>query len=207
MEVVTKDGCRLCFRNNQQRPHLHLCISMHPTGTFCVSFLSITACEFGWLKYRKFLVPPHSTFTSSHSLTHKVWRYQPITSNGNKRSVLNYSFGMSNNACRLLFRVGETHWIIQGAGFSFFGGSDVCENLISMQEPSVILSLTLAVTAAAAWVAQKVAGTRVLPVSAGHLHTASVSRKDYRELAAPRPSSPSVCLHHVPRYAGPVPTY
>ena len=114
---------------------------------------------------------------------------------------------MSNNACRLLFRVGETHWIIQGAGFSFLGGSDVCESLISAQEPSAILPLTLAVSAVAAWVAQKVVGTRVLPVSAGHLHTASVSRKDYRELAAPRPSSPSVCLHHVPRYAGPVPTY
>lgn len=55
-----------------------------------------------------------------------------------------------------------------GAGFSFssekrHGGSDVCESLISMQEPSVIAELTLAVTAAATWVAQKVAGTRVPP--------------------------------------------
>lgn len=94
---------------------------------------------------------------------------------------------MSNNACRLLFRVGETHMNNSGAGFSFFKewhcGSDVCESLISMQEPSVILELTLAVTAAATWVAQKVAGTLVLPVSAGLLHTVRVSRKDYREQA------------------------
>lgn len=41
-----------------------------------------------------------------------------------------------------------------------------------MQEPSVIPELTLAVTAAAAWVAQKVAGTRVLPLSVGLLRTA-----------------------------------
>lgn len=68
----------------------------------------------------KILVPPHSRFPeSSRSLAHKVWRYQPITSNGNKRSVLNYSSGMSNNACRLLFRVGETHWIIQGERILF----------------------------------------------------------------------------------------
>lgn len=62
-------------------------------------------------------------------------------------------------------------------------GSDVCESLISMQEASVIPELTLAVTAAATWVAQKVAGTLVLPVSAGLLHTVRVSRKDYREQA------------------------
>lgn len=52
------------------------------------------------------------------------------------------------------------------------GGSDVCESLISLQEPSVIPELTLAVTAAAAWVAQKVARTRVLPLSVGLLCTA-----------------------------------
>lgn len=65
-----------------------------------------------------------------------------------------------------------------------------------MQEPSVIPELTLAVTAAAAWVAQKVARTLVLPVSAGLLHTQSVSRKDNRELAAPCLSSLSVCLQY-----------
>eukprot|EP00064_Thunnus_orientalis_P009018 superscaffoldBa00001114_g9041 len=42
-------------------------------------------------------------------------------------------------------------------------------------EPSVIPALTLAVTATATWVAQKVAGTRVLPVSAGLLHTVRVN--------------------------------
>lgn len=114
---------------------------------------------------------------------------------------------MSNNACRLLFRVGETHWIIQGQDSLSFerlhGGSDVCESLISMQEPSVIPELTLAVTAAATQVAQKVAGTRVLPVSAGLLHTVRVRRKDNRELAAPRLSSPSVCLQYTMCHAAP----
>ncbi|CAB1429901.1 unnamed protein product [Pleuronectes platessa] len=38
-------------------------------------------------------------------------------------------------------------------------GSDVCESLISAQEPSVIPSLTLAVTAAATWMAQKASST------------------------------------------------
>ncbi len=120
---------------------------------------------------------------------------------------------MSNNACRLLFRVGETHWIIQGQDSlsceKWHGGSDACGSLIFMQEPSVIPQLTLAVTAAATRVAQKVAGTRVLPVSAGLLHTARVRRKDYGELAAPCLSSPK-CLftvHHVPRCAGLVPMY
>lgn len=66
----------------------------------------------------------------SHCLTASLTEYggdQTITFNGNKRSALNYSFGMSNNACRLLFRVGETHWIIQGEGFSFLrkGGTMV----------------------------------------------------------------------------------
>lgn len=48
-EVVTKNGFRLCFRNNQQRLHLPLFISACPTGMWRVSFLSITACawEFG----------------------------------------------------------------------------------------------------------------------------------------------------------------
>lgn len=66
-----------------------------------------------------------------------------------------------------------------------------------MAEPSVIPGLTLAVGAAATWVAQKVAGTRVLPISARLLHTGRVSRKDYRELAAPCLSSPSVCLQYI----------
>lgn len=70
------------------------------------------------------------------------------------------------------------------------------ESLISMQEPSVIPELTLAVSAAATWVAQKVAGIRVLPISARLLHTERVSRKDYRELAAPCLSSSSVCLQY-----------
>lgn len=109
---------------------------------------------------------------------------------GSKRSALNYSFGMSNNACRLLFRVGETHWIIQGQGFSFCHtdththphkkwhcGSDVCRSLIWMQELSVIAWLTLAVAAAAAWVAQKV---------------------DSRD---------QFTVHRVPRFAGLVPAY
>lgn len=68
--------------------------------------------------------------------------------------------------------------------------------VISMQEPSVIPELTLAVTAAAAWMAQKVARTLVLPVSAGLLHTQSVSRKDNRELAAPCLRSLGVCLQY-----------
>lgn len=72
-----------------------------------------------------------------------------------------------------------------------------------MQEPSVIPELTLAVTAAATWVAQKVAGTRVLPVSAGLLHTVRVSRKDYRELAAPCLRSPSVCLQYTMCHTAP----
>ncbi len=50
-----------------------------------------------------------------------------------------------------------------------------------MQEPSVTRELTLAVTAVATGVAQKVAGICVLPVSAGLLLTVRVSRKDYRE--------------------------
>lgn len=70
-----------------------------------------------------------------------------------------------------------------------------------MQEPSVIPELTLAVTAAAAWVAQKVARTLVLPVSAGLLHTQSVSRKDNRELAAPCLSPLSVCLQYTTCHA------
>lgn len=94
---------------------------------------------------------------------------------------------MSNNACRLLFRVGETHWIIQGQGFSFclslththtqkwHCGSDVCQSLIWMQEPSVIAWLTLAVAAAAAWVAQKV-DLCFFSVHAGVLHMARVSK-------------------------------
>ena len=81
------------------------------------------------------------------------------------------------------------------------GGTDICESLISVQEPSVTPELTLAVTAAAAWVAQKVAGTRVFPLSAGLLHTVRVSRKDYRELAVPCLSSPGVCLQYTMCYA------
>ncbi|MEQ2300068.1 hypothetical protein AMECASPLE_021536 [Ameca splendens] len=65
-----------------------------------------------------------------------------------------------------------------------------------MQKPSVIPELTLAVTAAATWVAQKVARTCVLPVSAGLLHTSKVSRKDNREMTAPCPSSLCFCLQY-----------
>lgn len=65
-----------------------------------------------------------------------------------------------------------------------------------MLEPSVVPELTLAVTAAATWVAQKVAGIRVLPLSAGLLHTVRLSRKDYTELAVLCLSSPSVCLQY-----------
>lgn len=72
-----------------------------------------------------------------------------------------------------------------------------------MREPSVIPELTLAVTAAASWVAQKVAGTCVLPVSADLLHTLRASRKDYRELAAPSLSSLSVCLQYTMCHAAP----
>lgn len=72
----------------------------------------------------------------------------------------------------------------------------VRESLISAQEPSVIPVLTLTVTAAATWVAQKVAETCVLPLSVGLLHTVRVSRKDYRELAVPCLSSSSVCLRY-----------
>ncbi|TNN62174.1 hypothetical protein EYF80_027554 [Liparis tanakae] len=73
-----------------------------------------------------------------------------------------------------------------------------------MQEPSASPRLTLAVSAAATRVARKVAGTRVPPVSAGLLHTASVSRKDCSELAAtalllpPHPPTPPLCLFPVP---------
>lgn len=85
---------------------------------------------------KKILVPLHSTLTSSHCLTHKVWRYQPITSNGNKRSALNYSFGMSNNACRLLFRVGETHWIIHGQdSLSLEKGGAVVQMFVRVLSP------------------------------------------------------------------------
>lgn len=94
-----------------------------------------------------------------------------------------------------------------GAGFSFLHKSSMvvqmfCESLISMLEPSDIPELTLAVTAAATWVAQKVAETCVHPISAGLLQTARVSRKDYRELAAPCPSSPSVCLQYTMCHTG-----
>lgn len=66
-----------------------------------------------------------------------------------------------------------------------------------MQEPSVIAGLTLAVTAAATWVAQKVAGTRVPLGSAELLPPATVNRIDYSELAAPCLSTPSVCLQYI----------
>lgn len=69
-------------------------------------------------------------------------------------------------------------------------------SLISMQEPSVIPELTLAVTAAAARVALKVARTCVLSISAALLHTVSASGKDNRKLAAARLSSLSVCLQY-----------
>lgn len=95
---------------------------------------------------------------------------------------------------------GRPAWIIQVQDSLSFKkwhcGLDVCENLISMQKPSVIPELTLAVTAAAIWVAQKVARTRVLPVSAGLLHTSRVSRKDNSELTAPCPIFLSVCLQY-----------
>lgn len=78
-----------------------------------------------------------------------------------------------------------------------------------MQEPSVIPELTLTVSAAATWVAQKVAGTCVLPISAGLLHTARVSRKDYREPGCSLPKFPQrlFTVHYVPRCAGRVPMY
>lgn len=75
-----------------------------------------------------------------------------------------------------------------------------------MQEPSVIPELTLAVTAAATWVAQKVAGTRVFPLSGGLLHTVKVERVGRttgREPAAPCLSSPSVCLQYTMCHAAP----
>lgn len=84
-----------------------------------------------------------------------------------------------------------------------------------MQEPSAFPRLTLAVSAAATRVARKVAGTRVPPVSAGLLRTASVSRKDCREpgatsLLPPHLPTPLSCLSpvpRVPRCAGLVPVY
>lgn len=109
----------MLYRNNQQRLYLCLCTSVHSTEMWCVTFLASLLMLIDSFSYKEFVVLAHSTFTSSHSLTRKVWYYQPITSNGNKRSALNYSFGMSNNACRLLFRVGETHMNNSSAGFAF----------------------------------------------------------------------------------------
>lgn len=180
---------------------MSLCINASHRDMVCLFLATLLVHEtFAALSPENFLVPLHSTFISSNSLTHKVWHYQPITSDGSKRSVLNYSFWMSNNACRLLFRVGETHWIIHGQDSLSFeerhGASDVCESLISIQKPSVTPELTLAITTVATWVAQKATGTRVVSLSAGLLHKMRVSRKDYRELAVPCLSSPSVCLQY-----------
>lgn len=109
----------MLYRNNQQRLYLCLCTSVHSTEMWCVTFLASLLMLIDSFSYKEFIVLAHSTFTSSNSLTRKVWYYQPITSNGNKRSSLNYSFGMSNNACRLLFRVRETHMNNSSAGFAF----------------------------------------------------------------------------------------
>lgn len=140
----------------------------------------------------------HSTLF--YSLAHKLWCHQPITSNGNKRSVLNYSFMMSNNACRLLFRVGETHWIIQGWDSLSLekqhSGSDVWESYLHGG------ALCHSWTDLGRWCSSNMGGTEggrdsCSSISARLLHTGRVSRKDYRELAAPCLSSPSVCLQYI----------
>lgn len=83
---------------------------------------------------------------------------------GSKRSALNYSFRMSNNACWLVFRVGGG-----GDPLNYSGpvilfpslqkkslcGSDVCLSVTWVHEASDVAGLTLAVAAATAWAEQK----------------------------------------------------
>lgn len=83
---------------------------------------------------------------------------------GSKRSALNYSFGMSNNACWLLFRVGGGGDPLNNSGPMILflslpkevAARFRCLSLTWVQEASVVAWLTLAVTAATAWVEQKV---------------------------------------------------
>lgn len=101
-----------------------------------------------WIQHSIHIINIHvrHNFLSAKPLwaTSRKCCYPPITSNGNERSGLNYSSRMSNNACRVLFRVGADPLNYSAGGFSFsenlHRGSDVCESLISLLEPSVILS-------------------------------------------------------------------
>lgn len=162
MEVVTKmaSGCAL-GTNNWGRIYIFVyqCI---PRGSGVFLFLdsAADACEFGY-SFRKILsllkhaAPSHRLAASPTK--HGAINLSPLM--GTKGRCLIIHSECQTMLCRLLFRVGETHWIIQGRGFSFLekrrGGSDVCASLIGMQEPSVTPEPTLAVTAAAAWVARR----------------------------------------------------
>lgn len=132
---------------------------------------------------------------------------------GSKRSALNYSFRMSNNACWLVFRVGGGGDPLNYSGPMILFpslqkkslcGSDVCLSVTWVHEASVVAWLTLAVAAATAWAEQK-----------GDLHLFTSRRRpprgkneyDCGELAAPRPtfSRAQFTVHHVPRLTGLLP--
>lgn len=140
---------------------------------------------------------PHH-FTTSNSTRYGY--FNPSPPMGTKGQPLIIHPGCQTMLAGCYLGWGRPIWIIQVQDSLSFkkphGSSNVCESLISMQEPSVIPELTLAVTAAATWVAQKVARTCVPPISATRLHTVWVRRKDNGELAASRLSSLSVCLQY-----------
>lgn len=84
---------------------------------------------------------------------------------GSKRSALNYSFRMSNNACWLVFRLGGGGDPLNYSGpMTLFPslqkkrsgwGSHLCLSVTRVREASVVAWLTLAVAAATAWAEQK----------------------------------------------------
>lgn len=132
---------------------------------------------------------------------------------GSKRSALNYSFRMSNNACWLVFRVGGGGDPLNYSGPMILFpslqkkslcGSDVCLSVTWVHEASVVAWLTLAVAAATAWAEQK-----------GDLNLFTSRRRpprgkneyDCGELAAPWPtfSRDQFTVHHVPRLTGLLP--
>lgn len=143
-------------------------------------------------------------------------RYSPTIPSplmGSKRSALNYSFRMSNNACWLVFRVGGGGDPLNYSGpmILFLSiqkkslcGSDVCLSVTWVQKASVVAWLTLAVAAATAWAEQK-----------GDLHLFTLCRRpprgkseyDCGELAAPWPTSSrdQFTVHRVPRRTGLLP--
>lgn len=105
---------------------------------------------------------------------------------------------MSNNACRLLFRVGETHWIIHG------------QDSLSIEErhggswESYLRTGALCHSCADldCHCRSNMGGTEggrdlcSSPICRPPPHSQWVSRKDYRELAVPCLSSSSVCLRY-----------